>query len=124
MYAFYSCILEERSHFTDKIWSYIKNRCIIGIQAKDTFNKICRAYGNNKLSFSSDTRWNKKFKSSLDSVKVAPHARRPKTETSPKMVEKIMDLIATDVIFTTRYIQVAKFVSISVEAAHKFADVV
>ena len=34
-----------------KMWSYIKNRCILGIQAKDIFNEICRVYGNNELSF-------------------------------------------------------------------------
>ena len=34
-----------------KIRSYIKNRCILGIQAKDIFNEICHVYGNNDLSF-------------------------------------------------------------------------
>ena len=52
----------------------------------------------------------------MDSVKDAPHARRPKTATSPKLVEKVKDLIATDARFTTRYI--AKCVGISVGAAH------
>ena len=106
----------KRSPFTDQIRSYIKNRCILCIQAKDIFNEICRVYGNNELSFSSVTRWCKKFKSGVDSVKDAPHARRPKTEASPKIVEKVKDLIATDARFTTRYI--AKCVGISVGAAH------
>ena len=39
------------SPFTDQIRSYIKNRCILGIQAKDIFNEICRVYRNNDLSF-------------------------------------------------------------------------
>ena len=34
-----------------KIRPYIKTRCILGIQAKGIFNKICRVYGNNELSF-------------------------------------------------------------------------
>ena len=51
-----------------KIRSYIKDRCILGKQAKDIYNEICRAYGNNELSFSSVTRWCKKFKSGVDSV--------------------------------------------------------
>ena len=106
----------KRSPFTDQIWSYIKNRCILGIQAKDIFNEICRVYGNNELSFSSVTRWCKKFKSGVDSVKDAPHAHCPKTATSPKMVEKVKNLIATDARFTTRYI--AKYVGISAGAAH------
>ena len=68
--------------------SYIKNRCILGIQAKDIFNDICRVYGNNELSFSSVTRWCKKFKSGVDSIEDVPHACRPKTATSQKIVEK------------------------------------
>ena len=33
------------------IRSYIKNRYILGIQAKDIFNEICGVYENNELSF-------------------------------------------------------------------------
>jgi hypothetical protein len=42
------------------------------------------------------------FKSGVDSVKDAPHARRPKTATSSKMVEKVKDVIANDARLTTR----------------------
>ena len=45
-----------------------------------------------------------------------PHARRPKTATSQKIVEKVANLFATDARFTTSYI--AKWVGISVGAAH------
>jgi hypothetical protein len=93
----------KRSPFTDQIRSYIKIRCILGIQAKDIFNKICRVYWNNVLSFSSVTRWCKKFQSDVDSVKDVHHALRPKTATLPKMVERVEELIATDARFTTRY---------------------
>jgi hypothetical protein len=68
-------------------------------------------HGNNKLFVSSVIRLCKK----LDSVKYAPLARRPKTATSPKMIEKVNDLIATDARFTTRYM--SKCVGISVAAA-------
>ena len=78
----------KRSPFTDQNRSYIKNRCILGIQAKAIFNEICRVYGNNELVFSSVTRWCKKFKSGVDSVEDALYARRPKTATSQKIVEK------------------------------------
>ena len=98
-----------------KIRSYIKNRCILGKQAKDIFNEICRVYGNNKLSFSSVTRWCKKFKSSVDSVEDAPHTHCPKTATSQKIVEKVTNLVAINARFTTRHI--AKCLDISVEAA-------
>ena len=74
----------KRSPFTDQIRSYVENRCILGIQAKDIFNEIRRVYGNNELSFSSVKRWCRKFKSGVVSVENAPHARRPKTATSQK----------------------------------------
>ena len=62
------------------------------------------------------TRWCKKFKSGVDSVEDAPYARRPKTATSQKIVEKVTNLVATDARFTTMHI--AKCVGISVGAAH------
>ena len=58
-------LVGKRSPFTDQIRSYIKNRCILGIQAKEIFKEICRVYGNKKLSFSSVTWWCKKFKSGV-----------------------------------------------------------
>ena len=106
----------KRSPLTDQIRSCIKNRCILDIQAKDIFNEIFRVYKNNELSFLSVTRWCKKFKSGVDSVEDVPNARRPKTATSQKIVEKVTNLVATDARFTTRHI--AKFVGISEGAAH------
>ena len=66
-----------------------------------------------KTFFSSVTRWCKKFKSGVDSVKDAPHARRPKT-ASQNIVEKVKNLVATDARFITMHI----CVGISVGAAH------
>jgi hypothetical protein len=40
----------------------------------------------------------------VNSVKDAPHARRPKTANFGKKVEKVKNLIAIDARFTTRYI--------------------
>lgn len=56
------------------------------------------------------------FKSGVYPVKEAPHTRRPKTATSPKIVEKVKDSIGTDTRFTTRHID--KCVGISVGASH------
>jgi hypothetical protein len=80
-------MVEKRFPITDQIMSYIKNRCILTIQAKDILNEICCVYGNNELSFLFVTWWCKKFKSGVDSVKDAPHAHHPKTATLPKMVD-------------------------------------
>ena len=72
--------------------------------------------GTTNFLFSSVTRLCKKFKSGVDSVEDAPHARRPKTPISQKIIEKVTILIATDARFTTRHI--AKCVGISVGSAH------
>ena len=73
--------------------------------------------GTLNFLFSSITRWCKKFKSDVDSVEDAPHARRSKTATLQKIVEKLTNVVATDARFTTRHI--AKCVGISVGAAHR-----
>ena len=73
--------------------------------------------GTTNFLFASVTRWCRKFKSGVDSVEDAPYARRPKTATSHKIVEKVTNLVATDAIFKNRHI--AKCVSISVGTAHK-----
>ena len=72
--------------------------------------------GKTNFLFSSVTRRCKEFKSVVDSVEDAPYARRPKTATSQKIVEKVTNLVATDARSTTRHI--AKCVGISVGAAH------
>ena len=72
--------------------------------------------GTTNFLFSSVTRWCKKFKSGIDSIEDAPHARRPKTATLQKIVEKVTNLVATNARFTTRHI--AKCIGISVGAAH------
>ena len=72
--------------------------------------------GTTNFLFSSVTRWCKKFKSGVDSVEDTPHARRPKTATSQKIIEKVTNFIATDARFTTRHL--AKCTGISVGASH------
>ena len=72
--------------------------------------------GTTNFLFTSVTRWCKKFKSGEDSVEDAPHARRPKTATSQKTVEKVTNLVATDARLTFKH--TAKCVGISVGATH------
>ena len=97
-------------------YSPISRTAVFLVYRQDIFNGICCVYGNNKLSFSSVTLWCKKFKSGVDSVEDVPHARRPKTATLQKIVEKVTNLVATNAKFTTRHI--AKCVGISAGAAH------
>ena len=68
--------------------------------------------GTKNFLFSFVPQWCKKFKSGVDLVEDAPHARHPKTATSQKIVEKVF----YDARFTTRHI--AKCIGISVGAAH------
>ena len=60
--------------------------------------------GTTNFLFSPVTCWCKKFKSDVDSVEDAPHACRPQTATSQEIVEKVTNLVASDVRFTTRHI--------------------
>ena len=71
--------------------------------------------GTTNFLFSSVTQWCKKFKSGVDSVENAPHARRLKLQLCKKKVEKVTNLVATDARLTTRHI--AKCIGISVGAA-------
>ena len=129
-------MVEKRSPFTDQNTVLYQEPLYSWYTGER--HLICRVYGNNELSFfichirhlmkyvvfmgttnflfSSVTWCCKKFKSGVDSVEDAPHARRPKTATSQKVVEKLTNLVATDARFTTRHI--AKCVGISVGAVH------
>ena len=69
--------------------------------------------GTTNFLFSSVKPWCKKCKSGVDSVEDASHARRPKTATSQKIVDKVTNLVARS---TTK--RIAKCVGISVAAAH------
>ena len=69
----------KRSPFTDQNTVLYQEPLNSWYTGERYINEICLAYGNNELSFSSVTRWCKKFKSGVDSVEDAPHARRPKT---------------------------------------------
>ena len=108
--------MEKVSFHWPKYGPISRTAVFLVYRRKDIFNEICRVYGKTNFLFSSAIRWCKKFKSDVDSVEDAPHARRPKTATLQKIVEKVMDLVATDARFTTRHI--AKCVGISVGAAH------
>ena len=52
--------------------------------------------GTTNFLFSSVTWWCKEFKSGVDSVEDAFHARHPKTATLQKVVEKVTNLVARD----------------------------
>ena len=58
--------------------------------------KYVKFMGTTNFLFSSVTRWCKKFKSGVDSIEGAPHARLPKTETSQKIIQIVTHLVATD----------------------------
>ena len=74
----------KRSPFTDQIRPYIKNRSILGIQAKEIFNEICCFYGNKKLFFSSVTRWCKKLKSGVVTFSYSRGSKTPRWKKNIK----------------------------------------
>ena len=106
----------KRSPFSGEIRAYIKNRCILGIRPIDIFNELCRIYGKDELSYPSVFRWCKWFNTSLYALEDAPHARRPRSATGPKMVAKVKKMVANDARFSVKHI--ARCVCISTGAVH------
>ena len=61
-----------------EIRGYIKKtRFKLGISARAMFNEICSAYGHGTTSYSTVTRWIKRFKSGIETVDSASGRGRP-----------------------------------------------
>ena len=59
----------------------------------EQLRETCLVNGPFPWKITSVTWWCKKFKNGVDSVEDAPHACHPKTATSQKIVEKVMNLL-------------------------------
>lgn len=100
-----------------QIRGYIKTRYKLGISARSIFNEICSAYGDSATSYSTVTRWIKRFKSGIETVESAPGRGRPATVVNSKMTHKVNALLQTDARITTR--EVARRLGISTGSAFK-----
>ena len=72
-----------------EIRAYINTRGLLGKASKDIYADICTVYGSNTMSFSTVCRWVRKFSAGVESVTSAPKSGRPKSASSPNIVENI-----------------------------------
>lgn len=107
----------KRSSNSAKIRSYIHTRYKLGITAKEIYNEICDAYGTSEVSYTTVTRWLRRFKKGVDSVEDAPRPGRKHSAITPKNIQKVRDLIAKDARYTVT--DIAHIVGISVPSAFR-----
>lgn len=100
-----------------EIRGYIKTRFKLGKPAKAIFDELCVAYGHRIVSYSTVTRWYKRFKSGIESVESAPRPGRPASAIVPQIIQKVQNILKKDARLTTR--QIAKAVGISTGSAFK-----
>ena len=70
----------------------------------DIYADIHAVNGSNEMSFSTTRRWIRKFSAGVESVKNALKSGRPKTASSPSIVEKIKHIVKSDTRYTSQVI--------------------
>ena len=98
-----------------EIRAYIKTRALLSKASQDIYADICIVYSSNSMSFSTVCRWVRKFSAGVESVTSAPKSGRPKSASSPKIVEKNKLLVKSDARYTSQ--QIANMVGISKASA-------
>ncbi|XP_050514974.1 protein GVQW3-like [Diabrotica virgifera virgifera] len=77
----------------------IKYRAVIeflfleGLKAKEIYERMLEVYKNSSPSISTVQRWVAEFKRGRTSLAGDPRQGRPKTVTTPEIVEKIQDMV-------------------------------
>ena len=91
---------------------YIKNRSKLGIASKDIFQELCNVYGQNEVSYSTVTRWVKKFKMGLEGVKDATKPGRSHNAATNNVIQKkVLEVVDSDARLTVR--EIAQKVGVS-----------
>lgn len=101
----------KRSVKAAEIRGYIKTRVLLGYSVKEIFNDLCAVHGHNEVSYTTVSRWVKKFKSGYDSINDAPKCGRLRSVTSKNMVEKVHEIVKSDARLTIE--QISKSVGMS-----------
>ena len=95
----------------DEIQAYIKARSKLGCSLKQLMTKLSTAYGPSCVSYDTLGQWKKKFKSGVESIKIALKSSRPKSASRKEIVSKIKEIIEGDASFT--FPDIARMVGIS-----------
>lgn len=107
----------NRSSNSAKIRGYISTRYKLGLTATEIYKEICEAYGHNEVSYTTITRWIKKFKSGQESIEDGKKPGRKRSVINFKNIQKVKDIIARDARYTVQ--DVARMVGISIGSAYK-----
>lgn len=92
----------RRAEKSVQIRSYIKIRHELGLKARAIHNEICRVYGANEVSYRTVDRWISKFKSGQQHIEDSARPGRKCSVVTPKIIEKIKELLVQDARYTTR----------------------
>ncbi|CAF3736262.1 unnamed protein product [Rotaria sp. Silwood1] len=82
---------------TDEFNRYnIKIRAILGIDSKTIFDELTEALGTDAPSYSTVTRWAKRFREGRDDVTDDPRSDRPISVLTDENVERVRQVIEDD----------------------------
>jgi len=84
-----------------------------GLMPKEIHSKFIKVYGDSSPLFSTIKKWAAEFKRSRTSLDNDPHEGRPKSATTPEIIEQLHDMVLDDRRMKVR--EIAETISISKE---------
>jgi len=82
-----------------------------GLTPKEIHLKFIKVYGYSSLSFSTTKKWIAKFKHGRTILEDDPHEGRPKSATTPEIIEQMDDMVLVDQRMKVREIAETKGIS-------------
>jgi histone-lysine N-methyltransferase SETMAR len=67
-----------------------------GVMSKEIHSKFIKVYGESSPSFSTIKKWAAEFKRGRTSLEDDPRGGRPKTATTPKIIEQVHNMVLDD----------------------------
>ena len=94
----------------------------LGQTATETCEKFVQMYGREAVSRKCVYEWFKRFREGKETTEDEPCSVRPSTRGTPKMIEKVRQMLAQDRQLTLRFI--AEELGISKDTAHTIVRVI
>jgi histone-lysine N-methyltransferase SETMAR len=70
--------------------------CKEGLTPNEIHSKFIKVYGDSSASFSTMRKWAAEFKRGRTSLGVDPREGRPKSATTPEIIEQVHDMVLDD----------------------------
>jgi len=67
-----------------------------GLTSKEIHSKFIKVYGDSSPSFSTIKKWAAEFKRGRTSIEYDPREGRPKSATTPEIIEQVHDIVLDD----------------------------